>query len=159
MTKLKIPELMNVEVVEFLKKAEGVEKRRYPKLLHKPGDYFNHVFNFMMKDSYMQPHLHPGSEKIEKIYIVKGKVAVIFFDDIGIPTRTTILDINYEDQIEVPAYTWHTYIILTESAVTYETMMGIYDSETWKKFADWAPKEGGLESTKYLEFLRKNLND
>ena len=159
MTKFKIPELMNVEVVEFLKKADGAEKRRYPKLLHKPGDEFNHVFNFMMKDSYMQPHLHPGNEKIEKIYIVKGKVAVIFFDDIGIPIRRTVLEKNYIDQIEVPAYTWHTYIILSESAVTYETMMGVYDPETWKKFADWAPKEGGFESIKYLEFLRQNLND
>jgi len=157
MTKVKIPELMDKEVEEYLNKAGSSDKRRYPKLLHNHGDEFNHVFNFMMRDSYMQPHLHPGNEKIEKIHIVEGKVATIFFDDNGVPTRTTILEKNYVNEIEVPAYTWHTYIILTASAVTYETMMGIYSPETWKTFAQWAPKEGGLESAKYLESLRLNL--
>jgi len=45
--------------------------------------------------------------------------------------------------------------MLTENVITYETMMGIYQPETWKKFAGWAPRENTLESIDYLALLRR----
>ena len=123
--------------------------------MHKHGDEFNRVFNFMMQDSYMQPHLHPGEEKIENIHLIEGRVAALFFDDIGKITRCTILEKGGLELIEVPAFTWHTYIMLTERAITYETMMGIYKPETWKRFAEWAPQEDTVESVAYLTFLKQ----
>ena len=150
-----IPKLSEQEVEDFLKLADGSEKRRYPKLLHSPGDEFNRVFNFMKRNSYMQPHLHPGEEKIEKIYIVRGKVAALFFDDQGSVETCTVLEIGGVDHIEVPAFTWHTYVMLTDCAVTYETMMGVYDPSTWKKFAGWAPQEGTSECVAYLDSLKR----
>ena len=78
-----IPQLSERETEEGLSQARSSPRHRYPKLLHQPGAEFNQVFNFMMSDSYMQPHLHPGEEKIEEIYIVEGRVATIFFDDQG----------------------------------------------------------------------------
>jgi hypothetical protein len=29
--------------------------------------------------------------------------------------------------VSVPSFTWHTYIMLTDKVITYETMNGIYD--------------------------------
>ena len=66
-TDTKNPTLSEQEIQDGLRLAGCSEKRRYPKLLHRRGDEFNCVFNFMMNDSYMQPHLHPGQEKIERI--------------------------------------------------------------------------------------------
>jgi len=122
--------------------------------LHQPGAEFNRVFNFMMSNSYMQPHLHPGEEKIEEIYIVEGRVATIFFDDQGAVRDVVLLQKGGIECVKVPAFTWHTYVVLTGSAITYETMMGVYDSKTWKNFARWAPVEGPTESSAYLETLR-----
>lgn len=65
--------LSEQQIQDFLNMADSSEKRRYPKLLHKSGDEFNRVFNFIMHDSYMQPHLHPGEEKIEKNSYYKGQ--------------------------------------------------------------------------------------
>ena len=154
-----IPELSEQEIKDFLKIAVNSEKCRYPKLLHSPGDEFNCVFNFMMQDSYMQPHLHPSNEKIEKIYLIQGTVAAIFFDDKGGVTKCTLLEKEGTESIEVPAFTWHTYVILTDYAVTYETMMGVYEPETWKHFADWAPIEGVLDSNKYLLSLKHKASE
>ena len=150
----KIPQLSEYEIQYCLKLADNSEKRRHPKLLHSHGDEFNSVFNFMLQDSYMQPHLHPSEEKIEYIYIVRGKVVTLFFDDQGAVKKCTVLEKGGIELIAVPAFTWHTYIMLTDYAVTYETMMGVYEQKTWKKFADWAPQEGTIECVKYLNLLK-----
>ena len=149
-----IPQLSEREIEEGLSQARSSSRHRYPKLLHKPGDEFNRVFNFITRDSYMQPHLHPGEEKIEEIYIVEGKVATIFFDDQGAVRDVVLLEKGGVECVRVPAFAWHTYVMLTDGAITYETMMGVYDPRTWKEFASWAPTEVSPESSTYLESLR-----
>ena len=149
-----IPQLTEREIEEGLSQARSSSRHRYPKLLHKPGDEFNRVFNFITSESYMQPHLHPGEEKIEEIHIVKGKVATIFFDDQGVVRDVVLLEKGGMECTRVPAFAWHTYVMLTDEAVTYETMMGKYDPLTWKRFTSGAPKEGSPESAAYLESLR-----
>ena len=149
------PLLTRSEIGEGIRQAECSDRKRFPKLLHKSGDYFNTVFNFIMYDSYMQPHLHPGNEKIEHIYIVEGRVAALFFDDNGCIEKCTILESGGTELVVVPAFKWHTYVMLTDHAVTYETMAGVYDPETWKRFASWAPQEGTQDSIEYRELLQE----
>lgn len=150
-----IPIINSLEIKEGINNALVSERRRFPKILHNPGDVFNRVLNFMMNDSYMQPHLHPGDEKIEKIYIIEGKLAVFFFDDEGEITKITILEKGGIEMIAVPAFTWHTYAMLTDYAITYETMMGKYDPHTWKDFFTIAPAENTEESIIYLKKLQE----
>lgn len=149
-----IPQLSEREIEEGLSQARSSSRHRYPKLLHKPGDEFNRVFNFITRGSYMQPHLHPGEEKIEDIYIVEGKMATIFFDDQGVVRNVVLLEKGGLEYVKVPAFAWHTYVMLTDEVVTYETMMGRYDPLTWKQFAVWAPAENSPESLSYLSTLK-----
>jgi cupin fold WbuC family metalloprotein len=157
MSNEQIPSLSDKEMVDGIIQASNSDRKRFPKLLHKQGDVFNKVFNFMMHDSYMQPHLHPGSEKIEHIYLIKGRIAALFFDDAGEVKQCAILETGSTELIVVPAFTWHTYVMLTDYAVTYETMMGVYKPETWKEFAKWAPREDSLESPDYLALLKREV--
>jgi cupin fold WbuC family metalloprotein len=152
-----IPQLSEQETEEGLSQARRSARHRYPKLLHQPGAEFNRVFNFIMRDSYMQPHLHPGEEKIEEIHIVDGRVVTIFFDDQGAVNDVVLLEKGGVECLRVPAFAWHTYVMLTDSAITYETMMGVYDPTTWKRFAPWAPKEDTTESHDYLMSLRDSV--
>ena len=156
MKKFSIPMLSSGGMQECLKKAADSPRRRYPKILHQPGAEFNQVFNFMMEDTYMQPHLHPGEEKIEKMYLVQGSFAVLFFNNKGKVKKVSVLEKGGCEYIEIPAFTWHTYVMLTESAVSYETMMGKFDPETWKTLADWAPGENTDESIDYLNELKRS---
>ena len=107
----------------------------------------------------MQPHLHPDVAKIEKIHLIRGKVAVIFFNDQGEIEKCTLLGKGGVKLIEVPAFTWHTYVILTDYAVTYETMMGVYHPDTWKKTSGWAPLENTKDASIYLQRLRSEVNE
>ena len=154
MNDTQIPQLPEEEINDSLLRAANSSRRRYPRMLHNPGDEFNRVVNFMMQDSYMQPHLHPGEEKIEHIYLIQGRTAVLFFDDQGAVQSVVVLEKGLVEHVEVPAFTWHTYVMLSNYVITYETMMGEYEPKTWKELAEWAPTENSGESLPYLNALK-----
>ena len=105
----------------------------------------------------MHPHLHPDDEKIEKMHLIDGSFALILFDDNGNVEKTIVLEKGNRDFVAVPAYTWHTYVMLSQEVIIYETMDGIYEPSTWKKMASWAPSENSDESLAYLENLKNNI--
>ena len=105
----------------------------------------------------MQPHLHPSDEKIENMYLIKGSFGLIEFDDNGSITKTTLLTEGNLTSIKVPAFTWHTYVMLSRKNIVYETMEGKYEPNSWKKMASWAPVEDSEEAHSYLEGLKSSL--
>lgn len=151
----RIPDLPIDDRPIGIKRAINSDRKRFAKILHQPGAEFNEVFNFINHDSYMQPHLHPGNEKIEHIHVIEGRLAILFFNDSGSIIDCTVLEKGGVSSVAVPAFTWHTYVMLAENVITYETMMGVYQLETWKRFADWAPLEGGADGADYLASLRR----
>lgn len=153
-----IPELSSDDINSYFDLAYNSERRRSPLILHKKGDYINKVFNFILSNSYMQPHLHPGSEKIEKMHLVYGSFALITFDDNGKVIGTNILEKDKNEFVAVPAFSWHTYVMLSDEVIVYEEMSGVYEPSSWKEMATWAPKENTPEADKYLESLRTNLS-
>ena len=159
MNEINIPKLTEIEIQGGLSLARTSPRNRHAKILHKHGDEFNRVFNFIMHDSYMQPHLHPGSEKIEEISIVRGKLAVLYFNDSGEISDCTLLEKGHQEQIKVPAFCWHTSVMLSDEVITYETMMGVYNPETWKTLAAWAPPESASEAYNYLGRLKTYISE
>ena len=152
----KVPNISDKDIRYYFDLSNNSERRRSPKILHSKGDYLNKVFNFILSDSYMQPHLHPGNEKIEKMHLISGSFALVIFDDNGQVIETNILK-DKNNFVAVPSYTWHTYLMLTDQVIVYEEMDGVYDPYTWKEMASWAPKENTPEAKKYLEILKNNL--
>jgi cupin fold WbuC family metalloprotein len=152
-----IPELSKKEIESHFLEAKKTSRRRSPLILHEKGDYLNKVFNFILKDSYMHPHLHPSDEKVENMYLIKGSFGLIEFDDKGNINKTTVLNEHDLTSIKVPAYTWHTYVMLSEENIVYETMEGKYEPDTWKRMAPWAPQEESNEAPSYLQKLKNNL--
>ena len=65
----KVPELSDKDIKYHFNASRNSERSRSPKILHSKGDYVNKVFNFILSNSYMHPHCHPGSEKIEKMHM------------------------------------------------------------------------------------------
>ena len=153
----RIPELSNKEIEFHFSEANKTPRRRSPLILHEKGDYLNKVFNFILEDLYMHPHLHPSDEKVENMYLIKGSFGLIEFDDNGSINKSTILQQGDLTSIKVPAFTWHTYVMLSDENIVYETMEGKYEPETWKRMAPWAPIEESEEASSYLKELKNNL--
>ena len=153
------PLLSHEDITYFFNAANNSVRRRAHKIMHAPGDYHNAVYNFMLKDSYMMPHLHPGEEKIEHIHVLIGELLMLFFDDTGAITSYKHLSASDDNLVVVPSYTWHTYIIQSERVLTYETMDGIYHPDTWKRNAPWAVEEGAKESASFFLNLKRQALD
>ena len=66
----KIPDLKPNEIKNYSKEAIDSKRKRFPYIIHKKGDDFNQVFNFISEESYMQPHLHPDIKMIEKMHLI-----------------------------------------------------------------------------------------
>lgn len=153
-----IPMISAEEKTRNIITAHSSPKKRFGKIMHQLGDYDNEVINFMLSESYMQPHMHPGKEKIEKMYLIDGAFSLFLFDDSGIITDKYTLRKGGIEFIEVPAFTWHTYVMLTEAVVIYETMEGAYDPLTWKEMASWAPIENTQDGIAYLQYLKNQVD-
>ena len=154
---MEIPQLSQKEIDECLLRAKNSERRRYLKILHQPGDELNRTINFMMSDTYMQPHNHPPEEqkeKIEKFQVLQGKIGILFFDTQGTVTKSVILEKGHKEYFEILPGMWHAPIILSESALCYEEVRGVYNPATYKELATWAPPENTPESAQYLNFLK-----
>jgi cupin fold WbuC family metalloprotein len=154
---------MNNHIIPFLNQSESrrafeeaniSKRKRTHRIIHKHGAIFNQVFNFMLYESYMQPHMHPGDEKIEHMYLLKGEFKLIKFDEYGRINSKKVYSSTENNPIIIPANTWHTYVMTSNEVITYETMIGRYEPSTWKKMANWAPEEGSKEASIYLEDLR-----
>lgn len=150
-----LDQLTKDEIASYFMRAEESPRLRAHKILHEPGAYENAVFNFMCKGTYMKPHLHPGKEKIEHINVLAGRLVIFYFNDQGeVIFKKSISADDEENLIIVPAYTWHTYLMLADQVLTYETMDGVYDPKTWKHHPDWAPDEDSLQRQNYFDHLR-----
>ena len=92
------------------------------------------------------------------MYLVKGSFALIIFDSNGSVIDIKILEEDKKNYVAVPAYTWHTYVMLTDEVIIYEEMDGFYSPDTWKEMASWAPKENTPEAITYLNELKAQIS-
>lgn len=146
------------EKEKYLTAASKSNRRRTHKILHEQGAYDNEVFNIMMSNSYMTPHMHPGDEKVEYIYLIEGLLDMLLFSEDGsIISRQSLNPKGKICSFVVPSFTWHGYVVTSDYAITFETMQGVYSEETWKTLAPWAPKESSADAQEYLLALKNNF--
>lgn len=121
------------------------------------SDSINRMLNAIEPGSYVQPHKHENPDKREIFILLKGKLAVVFFDELGNIKKKIILDGVDNIGVEIEPRVWHTIISLQKGTVVYEVKDGPYMPENDKCFAEWAPKENEKESEAFLKELIKDL--
>jgi cupin fold WbuC family metalloprotein len=140
--------------------AQNSERKRKNYNFHKiESDPLQRLINAIEPYSYIQPHKHENPDKREVFFVLKGKMAVIEFDDNGEILDYIILDSKTGNiAVEIPEKTWHSIISLEKGSVSYECKDGPYNPENDKNFAKWAPKEGDRDCKAYIETILKKLN-
>ena len=114
-------------------------------------DTLQRLLNAMEPLSYIQPHKHEDPDKREVFFSLRGRIAVIEFDELGNITDHTLLDpSNGNFGAEIPERKFHTIISLDPGTVAYELKDGPYSPIDDKNFASWAPKEGNAKAEEYL---------
>lgn len=135
--------------------AKKSKRRRMNYNFHKDySDTLQRMLNALEPGTYIQPHKHEDPDKTEAFILLKGRIAVLEFDEKGNIVDYIILDHKTNDVVaEIPPRTFHSIIALEEGSVAYELKDGPYVKIEDKNFASWAPKEGDAEVEEYLQKL------
>ena len=140
--------------------AKVAPRRRMNFNFHKDSsDTLQRLLNAMEPLSYIQPHKHEDPDKREAFFALRGRIAVIEFDEVGnIADHILLNPMIGNFGAEIPERTFHTIISLDPDTIAYEIKDGPYSPIDDKNFASWAPKEGNPGADAYLRDLLKELN-
>ncbi len=120
-------------------------------------DPINRLINAMEPGTYLRPHRHKNPDKTEIFLLLRGKVALFLFDDIGIITEQHLL--NPKNGVyggEIPAYVWHTLLVLEPGSVIYEVKQGPFKPLSPENMAPWSPEPEDTEGVKqFMDKLKR----
>ncbi|MGH9803063.1 MAG: WbuC family cupin fold metalloprotein [Blastocatellia bacterium] len=141
---------------ELLLRARQSPRLRAIHCLH-GGDWehCHRMLNALTPGTYVRPHRHDSDHQSEAFILLKGKLALLLFDEEGNVDFSQSRILSPADGLfgmDIPPRLWHSLVAL-EEAVIYEVKghpAGGYVQERDKNFAQWAPEEGSPESEKYL---------
>lgn len=149
---------------ELLERAAASPRKRAIHCLH-TGDWehAHRMLNALTVGTYVRPHLHASEYQSEGFILLRGRLALLLFDEEGRVDESRSLILSAADGhlgMDIPPATWHTLVAL-EDTVIYEVKghpAGGYVAERDKNFAPWSPAEGSVESADYLKFLEREAH-
>jgi cupin fold WbuC family metalloprotein len=114
------------------------------------------LLNAMEPDSYIQPHRHLDINKDETLIVVRGRMAIIIFNDADEIEEKSILEPGGDVLMaNIPHGVYHTWLSLKERSVFFEAKGGPFLPLTQDEKAPWAPEEGKESAQAYLAALKK----
>jgi len=148
--------IINLDVLDQLSR-EAAESDRLRKNLNMHDDYADpcqRLFNAMEPGTYIRPHRHINPIKAECFMAVRGKMALVVFDDEGMLEQIVPFGDGCDVKaIELSAGQWHSLLVLESGSIFFETKPGPYAPLSDKDFASWAPPEDSPDADKYVAAL------
>lgn len=146
--------------LDGLSRAAGAAPRKRKNLnLHDDyDDPCQRLFNALEPGTYIRPHRHTEPSKPECFLAVRGRMALLVFDDEGTVERTVVFGAGCDVlAVDLPAGAWHMIVSLEPGSIFFETKPGPYVAISDKDFAPWAPEEGAPAVQGYLADLVEKI--
>ena len=144
---------------ELLQQARAAPRRRALRRLHDDDwEHAHRMLNALTPGTYVRPHRHLDPYKGEGFILLRGRLALLIFDEAGAVSAAASCVLSAADGclgMEIPPGHWHALVALEESVI-YEVKgqpAGGYVQDSDKDFAPWAPAEGADEAADYLRQL------
>lgn len=130
-------------------------RRRKNHNFHATDDAVCHrLLNAIEPGSYVPPHRHLDPNKDELMLALRGRLALVFFDEQGNITGKAVLTAGGDTLgVDIPVGTFHTVLALEPGTVFLETKAGPYVPLNEAEKASWAPAEGEASAADYLARL------
>jgi cupin fold WbuC family metalloprotein len=144
---------------ELIGKARLSARRRSILCLH-DGDWehAHRMLNALSVGTYVRPHQHKDQHKGEGFILLRGRLAVLIFDEHGELHLEQSRILSSETGcfgMDIAPGVWHSLVAI-EDSVIYEVKgqpAGGYVQSLDKDFAPWAPEENSPEADGYCRFL------
>lgn len=146
---------------DLLFKARNSPRLRAIHCLHS-GDWehCHRMLNALTPGTYVRPHRHDSDHQSEAFILLRGRLALLLFDDEGMEDIVHSRILSPADGLfgmDIPPRHWHSLVAL-EASVIYEVKghpAGGYVQARDKNFAPWSPEEGSPESEAYLQKMEE----
>lgn len=116
------------------------------------------LLNAIEPGSYLMPHRHLDANKDETMIVLRGRLGVVFFDELGQVQQTTVLaPMGPICGVDIPHGVYHTVLALDPGTVMVEAKGGPYLPLTEAERAPWAPAEGAPQAAAYALSLRERF--
>lgn len=146
---------------QLLQQARTSPRRRAIHCLHAGAwEHAHRMLNALVPGTYVCPHRHPDQYKGEGFILLRGRLALLIFNDDGSVDYTQSRVLTWRDGcwgLDIPPGVWHSLVPLEETVI-YEVKgqpSGGYVQERDKEFAPWAPMEGAAGAEDYCRLLAR----
>jgi len=139
--------------------ARASARRRRNLNFHPANDYpSNRLLNAIEPDSYVPPHRHLDPTKDETLFVLRGAIGVLLFDEAGSVIDQRILRAGGDSVgIDIPHGVIHSLVALETGTVVFEAKAGPFVERTPAELATFAPPEGSAGAACYLHGMRSRF--
>jgi len=139
--------------------AQNAPRRRQNLNFHTENEVPCHrLINAIEPDSYVPPHRHLAQDKDESIVVLRGKIGILYFDDLGAITDRCVLVPDGETVgANIRHGEFHSVVSLAAGSVFFEAKAGPYMALTEAERASWAPAENTADAIYYLQWMKDQL--
>jgi cupin fold WbuC family metalloprotein len=118
------------------------------------------LLNAVEPGSYIRPHRHLSPPKPETFVCLRGRMALVLFEEGGAVERIVPFGPGLETVgVDIPAGLWHTVVSLESGSIFFETKPGPYCPAPEEDWAPWSPPEGSGEAKAYLTRLEARIRE
>jgi len=142
---------------DLSRRAASTSRRRLNHNLHPTlDDPIQRLLNAFEPGTYLRPHRHLDPPRWELFACLRGRAAVLIFDDRAVVSLRTVVDpAGPAVAVEVAAGVCHTIVSLATGTVMLEVKPGPYVALSDKDFAPWAPGEGEPSCPALVRFFAR----
>lgn len=113
------------------------------------------LFNAIEPASYIAPHRHTTLPAQENLFVVRGRLGVLIFDDSGKITTARLLEAGGACcGLTLDANVWHSVVALEAGTVILEIKQGPFVPLAPDERAAWAPADDSEAAQHYLAKMK-----
>ena len=118
-------------------------------------DPVNRLLNALEPGTYVPAHRHSHPAKDETVFVLRGNIVSVIFDDAGNIIERAVIDPAHGVYgFDIPAGQWHGLLVRERGTVVFEVKKGPFTPLTEEDIAPWTPRTDDKEGiTRYLNRL------
>lgn len=126
-----------------------------------PTDHYpsNRLLNAIEPDSYVPPHRHLDPTKDETLFVLRGSIGVLLFDNAGtVVDQRVIIAGGDTVGIDIPHRVIHSLVALEPGTIAFEAKAGPFADRTPAELLSFAPAEASPGAVGYLAWMRSRFD-
>ncbi|MGE7959916.1 WbuC family cupin fold metalloprotein [Pseudomonas sp. NPDC089530] len=109
--------------------------------------------------TYIPPHRHLSADKAETLLVLKGRLGLLIFDEVGQVREKRVLEAGGDCVgVDLPAGVFHGLVVLEPDSLMFECKAGPYRPVGEGELASWAPREGEPGVAEYQAWMRAHFD-